>query len=370
MSGGRHLVVYWHPHPTAEEREEAAAWARTTGTAVDIVVESSVEAAAALATSSKHILAALVAKAGTSGTPDGVKWLIDTQSKVGKHVFTILFSHTVSRNAAGRLSVMDRGVCMVSHRPDEVATALKQLTCYPVLAVRSQASSDADGGYKYTCPSCNLQHLDAHNFWVHMPLFHVGEKKAHHDSVRCPVCNEHASPLVVHVFEKHAPPRHKPDESRSGIALYSFGLVVVQRQRDKKFLVVQEYGCQGYWLPGGGIDAGEMPTTAALRECVEEVGVRVKLTGVLRIEISPRGRYIRQRYIFYGVPEDENDCEPKTLPDFESAGACWVTAEEVRSGAFRLRGEEPLEWFNYVDRGGKIHDIGLIDHEGAPAPAP
>jgi 8-oxo-dGTP pyrophosphatase MutT (NUDIX family) len=47
-----------------------------------------------------------------------------------------------------------------------------------------------------------------------------------------------------------------------------------------KFLLVQEFGASGWWLPGGRIDPGEDFARAAVRECQEEAGVLVELTGV------------------------------------------------------------------------------------------
>ncbi len=39
---------------------------------------------------------------------------------------------------------------------------------------------------------------------------------------------------------------------------------------------------------------------------MEEAGINVKLTGVLRIEHTPKKGYCRLRVIFYGEPIDEN----------------------------------------------------------------
>ena len=53
---------------------------------------------------------------------------------------------------------------------------------------------------------------------------------------------------------------------------------------------------QGFWtFPGGFVDAGEDPASAAERECLEETGLRVKvssLVDVLSGQEHPRGAHI------------------------------------------------------------------------------
>ena len=63
------------------------------------------------------------------------------------------------------------------------------------------------------------------------------------------------------------------------------------------------------------------------------------------MENTPHGRYSRQRIIFYAEPVDNNQ-SPKAIPDFESAGACWCSYEDILGG-LTLRGYEPIEWARY-----------------------
>ena len=51
-----------------------------------------------------------------------------------------------------------------------------------------------------------------------------------------------------------------------------------------KYLVVNELENKGWWLPGGGVSAGEDFKTAAVRECLEETGIQIDLKGILSIE--------------------------------------------------------------------------------------
>ena len=73
------------------------------------------------------------------------------------------------------------------------------------------------------------------------------------------------------------------------------GVVV---QRDGKVLLVQRvYAPQkGRWtLPVGFVDAGEDPSLAAARECREETGLEVEVTGLLDVfygQEHPRGAHI------------------------------------------------------------------------------
>lgn len=57
---------------------------------------------------------------------------------------------------------------------------------------------------------------------------------------------------------------------------------------------------RGRWtLPAGFVDAGEDPARAAERECLEEAGIQVKVTGLLTVifgQEHPRGAHI---IIFY-----------------------------------------------------------------------
>jgi ADP-ribose pyrophosphatase YjhB (NUDIX family) len=114
-----------------------------------------------------------------------------------------------------------------------------------------------------------------------------------------------------------------------------------------------EFAGQGFWLPGGAVDAGETFSQAAIRECMEEAGVMIVLKGLLAIEMHPfephhrdQTNVVRMRAIFYAEPISsflDSGGFPKSIPDFESAGACWVSYEDM-CGGLLLRGSEPLDW--------------------------
>lgn len=93
------------------------------------------------------------------------------------------------------------------------------------------------------------------------------------------------------------------------------------------------------------MDPGETFTTAAKRETLEEAGIDIEIKGILGLDYEPHFDYVRMRVVFYAEPVD-CDQLPKSIPNFESAGACWCSSEEINSG-LRLRGKEPKQWARY-----------------------
>jgi phosphatase NudJ len=151
---------------------------------------------------------------------------------------------------------------------------------------------------------------------------------------------------------------------RQPIPTWCFALVVVRK--DDQFLLVQEskFG-EPWYLPGGRVEAGESFIDAATRETLEEAGIPIRVTGVIRIEHSPTPAGSRMRIIFLAEPAD--DTPPKSEPDDESLRAEWVSLDELMD--YPLRGEEVAEVFSYVASGGLVFPIELLQPEGAPFPA-
>ncbi len=98
-------------------------------------------------------------------------------------------------------------------------------------------------------------------------------------------------------------------------------------------VVLHKHKRLGIWLqPGGHIDDGESPGDAALRECLEETGLRAKhFSG--RAELvhvdthdGPRGHYHLDLRFLLAVP-DADPCPPEG----ESPDARWWSFDELRS---------------------------------------
>eukprot|EP00392_Amoebophrya_sp_AT5.2_P003350 g3355.t1 len=130
-----------------------------------------------------------------------------------------------------------------------------------------------------------------------------------------------------------------------------------------KLLLVQEFASSGYWLPGGRVDAGESLESAAIRECEEEAGVAIELVGVLQVQYrnSPSPSVgVRLRVIFFARPKAGRSRVPKTIPDYESAGACWIRLDDPELEKLPYRGSEPIFWANYIRNGGAVYPMALI----------
>ncbi len=118
----------------------------------------------------------------------------------------------------------------------------------------------------------------------------------------------------------------------------------------------------GRWLPiGGHIELDEDPEAAALRETLEESGVRVALDGVLRLEVTPGPTQNRIRVFFLAHPID--DAPPLCAPNEHSLEAGWFTLGEVER--LPLRGQEVFEILSAVERGAPVHPLSLLQLEGA-----
>lgn len=146
---------------------------------------------------------------------------------------------------------------------------------------------------------------------------------------------------------------------RDALPTYFFSMTVVRLGH--RFLLVHErkHG-QLWYLPAGRMERTERFEDAALRETLEESGVRVALDGVLRIELTPGPEYNRMRVFFLAHPID--DTPPLRAPNEHSLEAGWFTLAEAER--LPLRGEEVREILGAVERGAPVYPLSLLQLEG------
>ncbi|GIL77460.1 hypothetical protein Vretimale_2980 [Volvox reticuliferus] len=181
------------------------------------------------------------------------------------HAFIVLWHPAATEDAAMRLSAFNAGANMVSCYLEHLEEVLQKLG--------SIGSGPMAGSC--SCLWCGQCGMTAEELWLHQPLYHIYDANR---SGRCTACGEEADNLAVHIHEEHYPggPRR---EDRRGLG----AAVVVHRRRDNKFLMVQEFAGQGFWVPGGATDVGESVRRSAERECFEEAGVKIKLQGLAEV---------------------------------------------------------------------------------------
>ena len=230
--------------------------------------------------------------------------------------------------------------------------------------------------FQYACPSCHHSGLNEDQLWYHWAHVH-GRDQA--DLFACPICTTlYGDTSLVgdmtwgygnHLFHSHGPPARKaaqPGVSRKH-PTYGFSLVIIQHPTTKKFVLIEEGAQQGWWLPAGGVDPGEGFKEAAIREAKEEAGIDIVLKAILSFENSarPKGGG-RQRMVFLAEPKNPDD-PLKSIPDYESLRAIWITNEEmladIKKGKKKLRGSEPYKWFKYVEEGGASYPLSLLEEE-------
>lgn len=146
--------------------------------------------------------------------------------------------------------------------------------------------------------------------------------------------------------------------ARDPIDLHAFALVVVRLGRRILLVREREHG-GGWYMPAGRVEPGESLPDAAVRETLEEAGVRVTLDGVVRVEYSPTASGARLRVIFTGHPTDDSPL--KSVPDEHTEEARYFTLEEM--AAVSLRGGEVETIARYVLEGGAVHPLSLLGTE-------
>jgi len=281
------------------------------------------------------------------------KKLMKVRENLGRKAFLIVYNAQSYLFPDFRIKCFEHGCSMVSHRKSDTLEILN-----------NEIATFGNTKGSFLCPYCKLQNLTEDDIWKHFYRWHPNESPAARPP--CPICRVRSPNLAVHMHNDHGPPGRgeEPSESREEVSsLYAFSLVMCRHPETGRYLLVQEFAHQGFWLPGGRVNPGETLTEAAVRETQEEAGVAVELKGVLSIEYHPirdraRGSYVRLRVIFYAEPLDLA-ATPKCIPDYESLGAVWASAEEITR--IKLRSEFELkQWVPYLEQGGDIYPLELL----------
>lgn len=122
----------------------------------------------------------------------------------------------------------------------------------------------------------------------------------------------------------------------------------------------------GWWVPpGGGIEAGEGPRDAAIREAWEETGLRLapeQLVGPVGERVVRHGysdRILVQRETFFRVDVERFDPRPQQLTENEKIrklGERWWPTAQLPQPVWPARIDEYLRW-----AGGPAVDLGFVD---------
>lgn len=145
--------------------------------------------------------------------------------------------------------------------------------------------------------------------------------------------------------------------------MVALSLVIVRNPSTRKFLSIRETRDRGWWIPGGKVDPPEDIKLAAVRECKEEGGIDVELKGILKIIYDTQGKhlnYLKMKFVFYGEPVDAQQ-RPKAHADRHSEEARWVSLDEFAL-LEKIRGKELLEYGSYLEAGGVVHPLDIMQN--------
>jgi phosphatase NudJ len=139
---------------------------------------------------------------------------------------------------------------------------------------------------------------------------------------------------------------------RQPIPAYFIVLVVVEHEGRYLLIHEQKHG-QDWYLPAGGVEAGETLIQAAVRETQEEAGVLVRPTALIALDqtLWGSGAATSTRFRYALLAEPVGSLAPKRFADEHSLEARWVTRAEIRA--------LPL-------RGGDVITLTDLVHERAP----
>jgi len=291
-------------------------------------------------------------------------WIQETSKD--NRIFKIIFSTLGSRNPVIRDEWLRLGANMVTESCPDATKALQLIYEFIHTTGGGGLLQNIFKNDTFKCPYCNTSKLSLRAFWYHVPLFHSHNIRYDNTAIVCPICRSEDTrkSFFEHLQFTHIPNLEVSEsmtnklQRRQSATIKLFALLVCRREEDGKFLMVDEVGGWGWWLPGGRVDPGETLHEAIVRKTKEETGISINLQGVLKVEFFPNERSSAKfRVIFFATPQ-QSDQKPKTIPDYESNGACWVSLHQLHH--IKLRSSEPAIWFPYVARGGPIYPLDIL----------
>lgn len=123
----------------------------------------------------------------------------------------------------------------------------------------------------------------------------------------------------------------------------SFFVFVVVEHQGHVLLVRERKHGQLWYAPAGGLEPGESIAEAAIRETMEEAGVPIVPTGIVRVDQewhpAESGLAGWWRFVLRGRPV--GPLEPKAFPDEHSLEARWVLPSDIPR--FPLRHREVID---------------------------
>src|SRR5205085_7513256 len=122
-----------------------------------------------------------------------------------------------------------------------------------------------------------------------------------------------------------------------------FVFVIVEHQGHVLLIRERKHG-QLWYAPAGGLEVGETIEQAAIRETMEEAGIAIEPTGILRIDqewhpAENGGLASWWRFVLRARPV--GSLQPKTFADEHSLEARWVRPIEIPR--FPLRHREVID---------------------------
>jgi ADP-ribose pyrophosphatase YjhB (NUDIX family) len=123
----------------------------------------------------------------------------------------------------------------------------------------------------------------------------------------------------------------EPDAT--GLSCKFISAKVLFRDTAGRVLLVEPSDKVGWGIPGGTVEAGESPWTAASRELSEELGLDQPVGRLLVVDyLPPRDSHLeRVVFVFDGGLLDEPAVERMNFPDGEIISASFHTLAEARS---------------------------------------